>query len=136
LANEAIRLGIVLAESNQAIASYVNDAIEYKMASEQPLYYSDNCFGTPDAMCFRSELLRIHDLKTGVMKASERQLEIYAALFCLEYGYSPFEIAIELRIYQQDEIRIYNPLPETIQHIMDTIVELDKKIEALKADLY
>ncbi len=104
LAHEAIRLGIKLSRSNQALSTYVNDAIGYKMVCEQMLFYSENCFGTADTISFRRNKLRIHDLKTGITATSEKQLEIYAALFCLEYNASPFEIEIELRIYQRDEI--------------------------------
>lgn len=132
LAHEAIRLGVKLAKSNQALSTYVNDAIGYKMVCEQPLYYSDNCFGTADTMCFRRNKLRIHDLKTGVSATSMKQLEVYTALFCLEYGASPFEIDIELRIYQRDEIRVHEPIPEGIIAIMDKIIYFDQQIEAIK----
>lgn len=132
LAHEAIRLGIKLSKSNQALSTYVNDAIGYKMSCEQALYYSENCFGHPDTISFRRNKLRIHDLKTGIIATSEKQLEIYAALFCLEYGISPFDIEIELRIYQRDEIRIFEPTPELIQEIMDKIVNFDMRIQAIK----
>ena len=132
LAHEAIRLGIKLSKSNQALSTYVNDAIGYKMACEQILYYSENCFGTADTISFLRNKLRIHDLKTGVIPSSEKQLEVYAALFCLEYGISPFDIAIELRIYQRDEIRIFEPPPDLIASIMDRIVEFDHQIESMK----
>ena len=134
LATDAIRLGVKLAKSNQALSTYVNDAIGYRMSCEQLLYYSDNCFGMADTISFNRGKLRIHDLKTGIIVASERQLEIYAALFCLEYGIDPAEIDIELRIYQRDEIRIFEPTAEAIYYIMDTIVEFDKHIETLKQD--
>lgn len=134
LAHEAIRLGVKLAKSNQALSTYVNDAIGYKMMCEQPLYYSDNCFGTADTLCFRRNKLRIHDLKTGMRPTSEKQLEVYAALFCLEYEASPFDIDIELRIYQRDEIRVFDPIPEGILHIMDKIIEFDLFIETIKED--
>jgi len=132
LAHEAIRLGIKLSKSNQALSTYVNDAIGYKMSCEQGLYYSDNCFGTADTISFRRNKLRVHDLKTGIIAASEKQLEVYAALFCLEYGINPFDIEIELRIYQRDEIRIFEPPPENIAHIMEKIIEFDQQIEAIK----
>lgn len=135
LATDAIRLGVKLAKSNQALSTYVNDAIGYRMSCEQLLYYSDNCFGTADTISFNRNKLRIHDLKTGIIVASEKQLEIYAALFCLEYSLDPAEIEIELRIYQRDEIRIFEPTPETIYYIMDTIIEFDKHIESLKQGL-
>jgi hypothetical protein len=82
------------------LAAYVNDAIEFNMAVEQPLFFSFNCFGTADAICFENNFLRIHDLKTGVTKASLDQLYVYAGIFCHEYGFKPFEIDGELRIYQ------------------------------------
>lgn len=132
LAHEAIRLRVYLDESNNALANYVYDAIELGMTCEQPLYYSDNCFGTADTLLFRDNFLRIHDLKTGITHASEKQLEVYAALFCLEYGVSPFEIDIELRIYQGDEVRCYGPIREGLLAIMDKIIEFDLKIEAIK----
>lgn len=132
LAHESIRLGIKLARSNQALSTYVNDAIGYKMFCEQILYYSDNCFGTADTISFRRNKLRIHDLKTGIRITSEKQLEVYASLFCLEYGVSPFDIGIELRIYQRDEIRVFEPNPEAILYIMEKIVDFDQQIEAIK----
>lgn len=132
LAHEAIRLGIKLSRSNQALATYVNDAIGYKMRCEQSLYYSDNCFGTADTISFRRNKLRIHDLKTGVSPTSVKQLEVYAALFCLEYQASPFDIDIELRIYQRDEIRVFEPDPDAILYIMDKIIEFDQQIERIK----
>ena len=61
LAHEAIRLGIKLSRSNQALSTYVNDAIGYKMSCEQGLYYSENCFGTADTISFRRNKLRVHD---------------------------------------------------------------------------
>ena len=53
------------------------------------------------------------------------QLEIYAALFCLEYKVKPSDIEIELRIYQNDEILVHNPTAEDIVPIMDKIVHLN-----------
>lgn len=133
LAHEAIRLGVKLSKSNASLSTYVNDAISYKMSCEQILYYSDNCFGTADTISFRRNKLRIHDLKTGIVHTSEHQLEVYAALFCLEYSVDPFEIEIELRIYQREEIRVFEPYPETIANIMNRIVDFDQQIEAMKA---
>ena len=132
LAHEAIRLGVKLARSNQALSTYVNDAIGYKMSSEQPLYYSEHCFGTADAISFRRGKLRIHDLKTGIGKTSEKQLEVYAAIFCLEYDVDPFDIEFELRIYQREEIRVFEPPSEVIAHIMRVIVEHDLFLEEIR----
>lgn len=133
LAHEAIRLGIKLSKANQALSTYVNDAIGYKMQCEQPLFYSDNCFGTADTISFRRGKLRIHDLKTGIAATSFHQLEVYAAIFCLEYHVNPMEIDIELRIYQRDEIRIHTPHWEVILEIMETIVNFDQQVEQMKA---
>jgi hypothetical protein len=133
LAHEAIRLGVKLRGAT-TIAQYVNDCIGYRMIPEQILYYSPNCFGTTDAISFRRNLLRIADLKTGVTPASEHQLEVYAALFCLEYKFKPFDIGIELRIYQDDEVKIYDADPDVIVHIMDKIVHFDKRITAIRME--
>jgi len=65
LASQLIRLGVKLPKANKTFNLYVNDAIGFKMETEQPLYYSDNCFGTADAISFRKNILRIHDLKSG-----------------------------------------------------------------------
>ena len=102
------------------------------MTCEQMLFYSPNCFGTADSISFRRNKLRIHDLKTGVTATSEKQLEIYAALFCLEYSIDPFSIEMELRIYQRDEIRVFEPDPNVILNIMELIVDFDNQIEAIK----
>lgn len=133
LAHEAIRLGIKLSKSNQSLSTYVNDAIGFKMSCEQPLFYSENCFGTADTISFRRGKLRIHDLKTGITPTSEHQLEVYAALFCLEYSVDPFSIETELRIYQRDEIRVFVPFPEAISSIMLKIIDFDNQIESIKA---
>ena len=99
---QCITLGQKLPKSQKTLNMYVNDAIGFKMKPEQVLYYSDNCFGTADAIVFRNNLLRIHDLKTGVTRAHMEQLEIYAALFCLEYNKKPSDIDMELSIYQNN----------------------------------
>lgn len=131
-AEEAIRLGIKLAKTKQTINMFINDAIGYQMETEQILYYSENCFGTADAISFRKNKLRIHDYKSGETPASIRQLEIYTALFCLEYDINPNDIEIELRIYQNDEIMIYDPIREEILYIMEKIVSFDKIINKIK----
>ena len=134
-AAEAISLGQKLPKTQQTISMYVNDALGFRMKPEQVLFYSRNAFGTADAISFRRErghsrtVLRIHDLKTGVSKANVNQLEIYTALFCLEYDIKPHEIDIELRIYQNDFIQIYEPDPEDILHIMDKLVTFDRIID-------
>ena len=134
LADECIRLGVKLPRSRKTLNMYVNDAIGFKMETEQILYYSDNAFGTTDSIVFRNNILRIHDLKTGVTPSSMKQLEVYAALFCLEYSVSPNNIQIELRIYQNDEVLIHEPRPEDIMYIMDKIILFDKRIEKIKLE--
>lgn len=131
---QCITLGQKLPKSQKTLNMYVNDAIGFKMKPEQVLYYSDNCFGTADAIVFRNNLLRIHDLKTGVTRAHMEQLEIYAALFCLEYNKKPSDIDIELRIYQNNEILVHNPTVEDILPIMDKIITFDKLIDRMKME--
>ncbi|HMR73067.1 MAG TPA: hypothetical protein PKD68_03615 [Candidatus Saccharibacteria bacterium] len=133
-AHQAISLGITLPRTNKTLNRYVNDAIGFRMTSEQTLYYSINCFGTADTIRYKRGQLRIHDLKTGVTKASFRQLEIYAALFCLEYRVPPGELEFILRIYQNDDVEEYIPGYDDIAHIMDTIIRFDKRIEELKLE--
>ena len=134
-AAQCIKLGQKLPKSQKTLNMYVNDAIGFKMHPEQVLYYSDNCFGTADALIFRNNMLRIHDLKTGTSRAHMEQLEIYAALFCLEYKKRPSDIEMELRIYQNNEIYIHNPTTEDIVPIMDKIITFDKIIERLKLEV-
>lgn len=131
-AAQCIKLGQKLPRSQKTLNMYVNDAIGFKMIPEQVLYYSENCFGTADSISFRNGLLRIHDLKTGVIPAHMEQLMIYAALFCLEYKTKPSEIDMELRLYQSDEIMIHNPGPDEILPIIDKIIAFDKIINKIK----
>ena len=133
-AARCIKLGQKLPKSKKTLNMYVNDAIGYRMTPEQVLYYSDNCFGTADSISFKDGLLRIHDLKTGVTPAHMEQLEIYSALFCLEYKIKPADIDIELRIYQSDDIMIFNPTVEDIVPIMDKIITSDKIISKIKTE--
>ena len=98
------------------------------MDTEVVLYYSPYFFGTADAISFRKNFLRIHDLKTGDSGHME-QLEVYAALFCLEYKIKPGDINIELRLYKNDEVIYLNPTAEDILPIMDRIVSLNKILE-------
>lgn len=128
-AKETIDLGIKQPRSKKTIYAYVNDAIGFKMDTEVVLFYSERFFGTADAICFRNGVLRIHDLKTGKGGKIENhmeQLEIYAALFCLEYKIKPGEIDMELRVYKNDEVLVHNPTAEDIAPIMDRIIYLDK----------
>ena len=130
-AKQTIDLGLKQPRSKKTLYAYVNDAIGYKMDTEVVLFYSERFFGTADAISFRNNFLRIHDLKTGKEPASIEQLEVYAALFCLEYRVKPHDIEMELRIYQNDEVIYLNPSPDDIQKIMDKIVHLDKMFEKI-----
>lgn len=134
-AKEAIRLGIKMEDTKATLNQYINDALRYRMTPEVVLFYSRNAFGTADTISFRNLMLRIHDYKSGEHKANMRQLEIYAGLFCLEYGVKPFDIEIELRIYQNTVINAVNPDPDTIFHVMDRISYFDKQIELIRADV-
>lgn len=130
-ASNAIKLGIKMPRTKKTIDMYINDALGYRMRPEQILFYSYNAFGTADAVSFKNNLLRIHDLKTGVGKTSMRQLEIYAAFFCLEYGFQPHAIRMELRIYQNDEIKVHEPDPDVILEIMETTIRHDALINRM-----
>ena len=131
-AKQTIDLGIKQSRSKKTIYSYVNDAIGFNMSTEVVLFYSENFFGTADAISFRNNFLRIHDLKTGRRPVHMEQLEIYAALFCLEYTIKPGDIRMELRIYQNDEILVHEPTAEDILPIMDKIVHVDKMLEKIE----
>lgn len=131
-ASVAIKKRIKVAPHKKALNMFINDAIGFNMQPEVPLYYSDNCFGTCDAIAFKNNFLQIHDLKTGYIKASFRQLDIYSAIFCLEYNKDPYEIAIEQRIYQGRGFETCAPEPEKIKNVMDNIVEFDRIIESIK----
>lgn len=133
-AKETIDLRIKQPRSKKTIYAYVNDAIGFKMSTEVVLYYSDRFFGTSDAISFRKNMLRIHDLKTGKNPVHMEQLEVYAALFCLEYKIRPGDIDMELRLYQNDEVIVHKPTAEDILPIMDKIVHLDKMLEEVDAE--
>lgn len=135
-ASMAINLGQKMPANHKTLNMFINDAIGYRMESEQILYYSDNCFGTADAIGYKekNKKLRIHDLKTGTTPASMKQLYIYTALFCLEYAMDPHQLDIELRIYQFDDVEICNPEVTDILLIMQKICDFDRLIEEMKED--
>lgn len=136
LAHDLIRLGVKLPKNTKTLNLYVNDAIGFRMVPEQVLYVSPNCFGTADAIAFseRHMTLRISDLKTGTSVTSEKQLLVYAAMFCMEYGHSPFDITIELRIYQSDECRIYDVDPTEVIYIIEKIKSFDRRINEIREE--
>lgn len=125
LARNLIDLDVKLPDNGTTLSMYVNDAIGYRMQAEVPLYYSDDCFGTADAIGFREHrdilTLRVHDLKTGISPTSMKQLLIYAAIFCFEYGFTPDKLHFILRIYQNDAIEEYLPDPVEILSVMSKI---------------
>lgn len=138
LARDLIHQGIPLRDSDHTLNMYVNDCIFYGMKPEVPLYYSKYCFGTADAIRFMDEdrKLMIFDYKSGKTPASEKQLLIYTALFCLEYP-DEFHLLkdIELRIYQSDERRKFYPQVDDIVPIMDKIVYFDKILAKLNKEI-
>lgn len=134
LAHDMIKHKIQAVRNKKSFNMYVNDAIGFRMTPEQPLYYSENCFGTADALSFRKNLLKISDLKTGDSKASVDQLLVYSALFCLEYKFKPFDIEYDLRIYQSDEIQTFIVDPGDVAHIMDRIITFDKYLTQWKSE--
>lgn len=134
-AAECIKRKQRLWKSKQTIALFVNDAIGFGMEPEVTLYYTDNCFGTTDAIVFdeKPKFLRIHDFKTGRTPAHMEQLLVYEALFCLEYGFDPRDIQSELRIYQFNDYISYAPEPEKdIMPVMKAAIRYDKLIEKWK----
>ena len=152
LAQQAIKLGHRFPANHMTVNMYVNDAIGFRMTPEQVLYYSENAFGTADAISFRNNELRIHDLKTGTTKPSMSQLYVYLSYFCLEYGIKPHTIKPELRLYWNDEIHICTTEPDkrALQkdhifvsefeldeavRIMDKIITSDKLIRKMKEEL-
>lgn len=118
----------------QTLILYINECIGFRMDPEVILFYSNNCFGTTDAISFTdNRMLRISDLKTGDTPAHMEQLLIYAALFCLEYHFKPNEIKIETRLYQSGTVTELTDIsPSMLVPIMDQIVACDKYLEGIK----
>ena len=135
-ASEAIKLRQKL-RGTQTINMFVNDAIGFGMSSEVLLFYSENFFGTADAISFneKQNMLRIHDLKTGSTPAHMEQLYIYAALFCLEYHQKPGNMGFVLRLYQNNKIVEDTPTADVILPIMDKIIQFDKLLNNIKGEL-
>lgn len=145
-AAKAIELGIKLHyEEGDTLALYVNECIDEGMTPEVILYENDFAFGTADAIYFDeySMTLKIYDLKTGagsVVKYDEagfcvlEQCEIYAAIFCLEYGYNPNKLNMELRIYQNGQRYDEIPSADKILTIMHNIRHKSDILYALKGE--
>ena len=124
-------------EMLNCVKSYVNDTIGYKMHPEVVLYFSDDLFGTSDALIFnkKDKLLRIHDLKTGATLAHVEQLMGYAALFCLEQHIDPMSINYELCIYQGNDILVATPDGSDVKPFYDWYVEADEALREFKGGL-
>jgi hypothetical protein len=128
-AAEAIQLGRRQPEDHDVLSEYINHALDYEMTPEQLLFYTIHAYGTADTIGFEPYIshpkfagfLRIHDYKSGVTKTSEDQLYVYAGYFCHEYRFRPFEIEGELRIYQGDDVRIYELDREHLGYVYDRL---------------
>lgn len=127
LAAKLIEEGLKLKGTTQTLAAYVNDGIGYGMTPEVALKYTDSCFGHADTVSFSRGMLRIHDLKTGTGPVHMEQLEIYAALFLMEYervyGVNPSNTKVNLRIYQNDDIQEYSPDKDRVEEVICAIKE-------------
>lgn len=123
-------------EAYETVKCYVNDCVGYKMRTEVLVDYTDNFFGTADALKFDGKVLRIHDLKTGSSPVHIEQLMIYAALYFLKLGIKKNEeldsITTELRIYQNNDILIAKPESEDLTPIMNKIVVFDRIMDKFK----
>lgn len=126
-----IKMGVWARNSKLTFNMYVNDCIGYRMDPEIVLFYSVDCFGTVDAISFRKRVLRVSDLKTGTGPTSMKQLLIYIALFCLEYGHDPFlDIdRMEMRIYQNNEVRLEMADPADVKYVMEKVKNFVAYIE-------
>lgn len=140
---------VPLPRTHTTLNDFVNDGLAYRMSPEVVLYYSPNCFGTADLIGYdeRNKLLRVYDLKTGLGEVKHfDQVKIYAAIFCLEYNVNPTSIQYDLRLYQNDQIKICTNAdpkfiklkpnadileevdPDEITAIMETIQHFDELI--------
>lgn len=139
LASELIVRRIKLAPLKKAFNQFVNDSIGFNMESEKMLFYSLNCYGTADAIKFTEDdngkVLRVYDLKTGVTKPSFKQLDIYSAIFCLEYNKDPYDIVFIERLYQDNGFIEQIQEPDLIADIMAKIIAFDKELEEFKTTI-
>lgn len=142
LAKTCIRAGIPIGDINsedlgiKTLGMYVHDCRIQRMDTEVVLFYSMNAYGTADAIRFDEENRRLYifDLKTGVTATSFRQLEIYAAYFCLEYHVPVDSITYELRIYQNGDVRFERPDPSVIERIIGIVQRFDERITKLQKE--
>lgn len=134
IARQLISEGVNLPRTKKTMDRYVNDGIGFRMTPEVVLFATPNAFGTVDTISFRKNTLRISDLKTGITPTNFRQLEIYTAYFCIEYNIKPNDIDIELRIYQNDDVKLHVPDPLVIMEIMAKTLAFDKRINAIREE--
>lgn len=139
LAANCIRLGVHLEDTGQTLNTYVNDAIGFRMRPEQVLFWNMDAYGTADTISDHDLYLRIHDLKTGLNEVNVRQLEVYAALYCLQERVNPLDEdklkGIELRIYQNDDVKIFEGDRLTIMQLMEHIKICTQRIAELRAEV-
>lgn len=114
------------------LMNYINDCIGFRMDAEKVLYYSDDFYGTTDAIYWsdKTHELKISDLKTGITPVEFDQLENYAAFFCLDYKVKPNQIKkLEFRLYQNGEVLYAEPDPvEVLSPVIDQIVAFNKAL--------
>jgi hypothetical protein len=138
-ANEAIRLGMRQRPRGNHIERYINDGIGFRMMTDFVIFYSPDAFGEADCLSFREEkgklTLRVHDLKTGLVKAGMTQLKVYAAYFCLEYDEKPEDIVVITQIYQNDKVISETVDPAEIRKIMERTKEADRWVQEDRKEL-
>lgn len=116
----------------ETVRKYVNDALYFGLDPEREVYYCEDAYGTADTIGFDGVVLRVHDLKTGKIPATFKQLEKYAALFCLDYDIAPEEFETELRLYQNSDILVEHPEASVIRHHIDEYVHKNQLIYEFK----
>ncbi len=119
---EAVRT--IPQEVFETVKLYVNDSVMCQMTPEEELIFTDDFWGTCDAIRFDGTNLFIFDLKTGTSPVHVEQLMIYAAYYCLANHLDPYNIKVELRIYQNVDIHVAIPEPEELHRYMQ-ILEID-----------
>lgn len=136
-AARAIKLGHRMEDAPKTLNMYVNDCIGWRMKPEVALFWSIYCYGHADALGYTESqrLLRISDLKTGKTPTTMDQLVAYAALFCLEYDVPrPWELEIELRIYQSNRVKLHIPEGDEVFRAMDRIITGTRLLEQIHAE--
>jgi len=112
-------------ETFSTVKSYINDCVVSKMETEVLVDFSENFFGTADAVRFDGKHLMIFDLKTGATPAKIEQPVIYACLYLLKYRLDPKEVSVEVRIYQSNDILRATPDANELIPVMNKIIHFD-----------